>query len=221
MKINLKEMLFFGAGACIGASASYVFLKKRYEKLDEVIDETDKAIADEIAAARERRMQGIGRPAPNLLDRGGEGVVPKRGMRRDVIKLYEADTDVREAFDEEELDSLRDQEEYLRYEDISSRYCGDRPYVISAEQFSEENAHFDKISLTYYEDDCTLADEGDEIVTDVDETVGRENLDKFGELSDDPEVVYVRNEKIAVDYEIIRLSKSYSDTVMGRGVDDE
>ena len=220
MKINLKEMLFFGAGACIGASASYIFLKKRYEKINEVVDEKDEAIADEIAAARERKMQRVGM-APKTPYRDGDTVVPKRGIRQEVIKSYEADTDAREAFDQTELDWLKDQEEYLKYEGISTRYTGDRPYVISDEQFNEENDHFDKISLTYYEDNCILADEGDEIVTDIDGTVGRENLDKFGELSDDPEVVYVRNEKIAVDYEIIRLSKSYSDTVMGRGVDDE
>ena len=220
MKINLKEMAFFAAGVGIGASAAFLFMKRKYEKINEVIDEKDNAIADEIAAARERRMYGIGQPAPDSPDRDEEVIISKRGMRREVIKSYEADTDAREAFDQTELDSLRDQEEYMRYEDISSRYTAVLPYVISDEQFSEENAHFDKISLTYYEDDCTLADEGDEIITDVDDTVGRENLDKFGELSGDPEVVYVRNEKLDIDYEVIRLSKSYSDTVMGRGVDD-
>lgn len=221
MKINLKEMLFFGAGVCVGASASYLFLKKRYEKPNVVIDEKDEAIVDEIAAARERKIRDMDRTSPKTPYRDGDTVIPKRGMRQEVIRSYEADMDAREAFDQTELESLRDQEEYLKYEGISTRYTGDRPYVISDEQFNEENDHFDKISLTYYEDDCTLADEGDEMITDVDNTVGRENLDKFGELSDDPEVVYVRNEKIAVDYEIIRLSKSYSDTVMGRGVDDE
>ena len=46
----------------------------------------------------------------------------------------------------------------------------EKPYVISPEEFGDFD-EYTKLSLTYYSDGV-LADENDEIVDDIDETVG-------------------------------------------------
>jgi hypothetical protein len=89
------------------------------------------------------------------------------------------------------------------------------PYVITTEEFSEGNDHYDKLTIYYYADDDTLVDDNEEIITDVIGTVGDQGLYSFGNGSDDPDVVYIRNEKRETDYEVICLNKSYSETVLG------
>lgn len=85
-------------------------------------------------------------------------------------------------------------------------------YVITTEEFSEGRTDHDKLTITFYEDDGVLADENEEIIEDPYSLIG-DALERFGEGSEDAEIVYVRNERIAVDYEVVRLSKSYAETV--------
>jgi hypothetical protein len=97
---------------------------------------------------------------------------------------------------------------------LSKKYTEDAPYVIAREDYDDEDmSHYDKLTIYYYEDDDTLTDENEEVIADVDSIVGGDSLTRFGDLSGDPEVVYVRNDKLQIDYEIIRLSKSYGETI--------
>jgi hypothetical protein len=89
----------------------------------------------------------------------------------------------------------------------------DKPYIITLEEFTEgEN---DADTLTYYEEDGVLADSQDMPVDRVAEDVGEENLNKFGLGSDDSRMLYVRNEKIGMDYEIILHQGSFAKVVHG------
>lgn len=83
------------------------------------------------------------------------------------------------------------------------------PYVISPEEFGEFD-EYEKISLTYYSNHI-LADENDEVIEDVEETVGVESLTHFGEYEDDS--VFVRNDVRRCDYEILLDQRSYSEVV--------
>lgn len=87
-----------------------------------------------------------------------------------------------------------------------------KPYVISPEEFGE-GEEYEKISLTYYADQV-LADENDELVEDVEGAVGFESLTHFGEYEDDS--VFVRNDRLKCDYEILLDQRTYSDVVKTR-----
>lgn len=86
-------------------------------------------------------------------------------------------------------------------------YVNDKPYVISPEDFGEYE-DYETISLTYYKDKV-LTDELNEIVEDIEETVGEESLNHFGEYEDDS--VFVRNDSKRCDYEILLVDQFYSD----------
>lgn len=79
------------------------------------------------------------------------------------------------------------------------------PYVISPSEFGELD--YDTVSLTYYADGV-LADEMDEIIEDVDDIVGLDSLNHFGEYEDDS--VFVRNDRMSCDYEILLDSRNYA-----------
>ena len=84
----------------------------------------------------------------------------------------------------------------------------DEPYVIPPEDFGELG--YETISLTYYADEI-LADERDELVEAVNMVVGLESLTHFGEYEDDS--VFVRNDRVKCDYEILRDPRRWDDVV--------
>ena len=85
-----------------------------------------------------------------------------------------------------------------------------KPYVITPEEF-DTNDEYDTISLTYYEGDGVMVDDCDEAMDDdeIERTVGYEALNHFGEYEDDS--VFVRNEELKTDYEILLDVGSFSD----------
>lgn len=94
---------------------------------------------------------------------------------------------------------------YMPKEDIKSA----KPTVISPDDFGEID-EYDKVSLTYYIDGV-LADENDEPVEDVDNVIGFTSLNHFGEYEDDS--VFVRNDKLRCDFEILLDQRNYSDVI--------
>ena len=80
------------------------------------------------------------------------------------------------------------------------------PQVISPDEFDTND--FKTQTLTLYADGV-LADEYDNVITNVDEIVGEESLDHFGEYEED--TVYVRNEELETDFEILKDDSNYRD----------
>jgi hypothetical protein len=117
--------------------------------------------------------------------------------------------------DEEELEDYKEKLEkfgYVNYSN-SSEKTGvddtDKPYVIKPEDFGSID-EYEKVSLTYYSDGI-LADELDFVIEDVEDAVGKDSLNHFGEYEDDS--VFVRNDRLECDYEILRDSRKYVDVV--------
>ena len=59
--------------------------------------------------------------------------------------------------------------------------------------------------------DGVLADENDEVIEDVEDAVGIDSLNHFGEYEDDS--VFVRNDARKCDYEILLDQRAYSEVV--------
>lgn len=122
---------------------------------------------------------------------------------------------VEEKPDISEYEALMEKEGYTNYSGMGKEERASmesKPYVISPEEFGEFE-DYEKISLTYYMDQI-LADENDELVEDVEGVVGFESLTHFGEYEDDS--VFVRNDRLKCDYEILLDQRTYSDVVKTR-----
>lgn len=87
-----------------------------------------------------------------------------------------------------------------------------KPVVISPEDLYD--ADYPVVTLIYYADGV-LTDDNDNIIEDIDDIVGEESLNTFGEYEDD--AVYVRNDRTKCNYEILRdydrFEDKYSDSV--------
>lgn len=93
----------------------------------------------------------------------------------------------------------------------------DNPYIIALEQWGEQyvfNVNYDKITVRYFEDDDVVYDEGNGNIVPT-KDVGAGNLAKFGFASEDAATVYVRNESIETDFEVIRDPGSYTAIILG------
>ena len=80
------------------------------------------------------------------------------------------------------------------------------PFVIAPADFGEMPGYNTK-SWTYYAD-YVLADENDNIVDDPESIIG-DALFHFGDYEDDS--VYVRNDNVECDYEILKHDKTFSE----------
>jgi len=84
------------------------------------------------------------------------------------------------------------------------------PYFIDDEEFANEFDHHDKISLYYHVECGTLVDEQEEVITEIEITVGTDAID---ELEGGSSPVWVRNEPLTIDYEIMRVPEAFQKTI--------
>lgn len=128
----------------------------------------------------------------------------------ELISRYSGDIDgddIEEVDEENEWDN--DEEE------IDEEIKASGPFIISVDSFQNEYESFSKNTLTYFEKDGVIADDRDEVIVDYLEYIGDDALDSFGEGSDDPNIVYVRNLSKEADYEIVKDPTAYQETVLG------
>lgn len=90
-----------------------------------------------------------------------------------------------------------------------------KPFVISIDEFNTTEDDFDKVSIAYYEDDDTLVDERESVITDIENIIGYDALGRFGDHSDDSNIVYVRNVDLGSDFEVLREPGEYAVRVLG------
>lgn len=132
-----------------------------------------------------------------------------------VREVYSKDSKpVTEESDEEDDEDNKDfekaREEYAK---IVSSYTEKEekdvvePYVISPGEYDENG--YDTVSLYYYEDGVLENAITREVIENADELIGTDFAEHFGEF--EPDSVYVRNDEIETDFEILRDGGYYSE----------
>lgn len=90
-----------------------------------------------------------------------------------------------------------------------------RPYILTQDEYMASETEFEQSTITYYQGDDVLCDSRDAEIRDSDDVVGDVNLTKFGHGSGDPNVLYVRNEKLEMEFEILLERSTYVKEVLG------
>jgi hypothetical protein len=94
------------------------------------------------------------------------------------------------------------------------------PYIVTREEYDENKEQYEQISLTYFAHDDVLLDEDEKSIDNIEQFVGKHNLQRFGHGSGDAKIVYIRNELKEMDYEVLRSDGSYAEEVLGLTSDD-
>lgn len=105
------------------------------------------------------------------------------------------------------------------YDTEIARRTDNKPFVVTQEEYFENEHNLECISVTWYEGDEILADSSDGIISDLGSTVGEENLKRFGHGSGEDHIVYIFNKKAGMGFEVSRHEGKYS--VHALGLDDD
>lgn len=129
-------------------------------------------------------------------------------VEEEVSEPHEAE--VRNIFADAKVDDTWDVHEERR------RRSPLAPYVIHRDE-REELDTYDDVTFTYYEADDVLCNERDEVIdpAEREKLIGEANLEKFGHGSGDSSIVYIRNDQLEMQFEVVRSPNSYAEEVHG------
>lgn len=94
------------------------------------------------------------------------------------------------------------------------------PYVITTDEFMDDR-QYQKLATSYFEKDQVLINDDDQNILEIDSTIGVRNLEFFGRASDDPNTVYIRNERHGTDFEVYRQEGAYFEALASMMDSDE
>lgn len=90
------------------------------------------------------------------------------------------------------------------------------PYTISMEEYMDEDGEkpYTNTEVTWFEGDDVLVDVLGTEIPDKDGNLGTKFRDQFGRGSKDPSVVYLRNERLELDFEVTKDERTYLEGVL-------
>lgn len=222
--MNTKLIFATGSlvGLAIGTAAGYFAAKNRLEA------QYAQFASEEIETARAYMK---------MLYKADENSTPEKVLERRVAKTPSGvDNSVHEGPPTEVLERVLDK---LRYgkpgvpvsEPVKKNVFSEEPLddeveetedggdkvieIISVAEFNLGEKNYAQATLTYFGGDDTLCDEDDMPIDDVDAIVGNGNLDRFGYKSRDARIVYIRNNRLQIDYTVCKSDGTYAEEVAG------
>lgn len=181
--MKTKSILLFVGAFGLGFGTCYLALRARFDRLvDEQIDAINQAF--------DREMGELGFE----VSKEAPAKTTDNKIFKTEIKKHNYDQFFTPKSNESEGDAEAGLEEESPKE---GGFVG--PYIIDAAQFASDRS-LDKITLTYYVNADLVCEEEEEI-DDVEAAIGTDFKNHFHD--DEEGVVYVRNEKLGVDYEVI------------------
>ena len=188
MNRKLSNVLLFTAGVAVGSLVTWRYFKSKYEVVE---DEIEKKIEEPEGESEEED--------PEVLE--SKSNYSKKPPLKEYVKMVEDNGYVPKTHMEEVE------------EEIANGELGDKdvyePFIIRPDEYGELHA-YETLSLNYYADGV-LTDELDNPIEDVESLVPADFADHFGEYDDN--AVFVRNDNLECDYEILRDLRKFTDVV--------
>lgn len=209
-------------GATTGAFFAYKFASRKIETKYSQIATDEIAEMREHYQAKSRALEGKTQK-PDL-----DSIVAEKGYssptsappmavpppesvatKEDEAEEDDSEAEVQNIFREATVEDTWDYHEELR------KRSPDIPYIIHYDERKELD--YDEITLTYYEVDDVICDERDEIFDTLrrNNVLGGEELLRFGHGSNDASIVYIRNDKLELVFEVVRSPNSFAEEVHG------
>ena len=199
MNNKLFSFIMFTTGAAIGSLVTWKAIKTKYERLAQ--EEID-SVKEEFSRLSKIRKESNNRQNEDE-DTEAEGIEWNETDQDDLVEYNNITARYRSSSDDDETD-----EEGDKWSEGEVPYING-PYVISPDDFSSSPPGYSAQPLDYFADGI-LAD-GWGVKLDIEETIGEESLEHFGEYADD--LLYVRNERKEIDYEVTKDPRTYAEAV--------
>lgn len=199
--MNAKTVIAFIAGVTVGSLATWKFVETKYKQ---IADEEIKSVVEQFNTRYDAGDTVTDQTEPV------EEEKPWRATKPDIMEYAAKIRDAKYALDQYDNENKEEEggDEFMD---------SDKPYVISPDEFDELD-DYEIRSFTYYEDGI-LTDEENHVVENVDELVGKDSLNTFGYYEQDS--VFVRNDALRTDFEILRDVRNYTDVHTMPHLEDE
>lgn len=223
MNKKLFGVVMFAIGATIGSVVTWKLIKHKYEQ-----------IADEEIQSVKEEYKGLMVKMKKMLCDSATYTDPQESNET----TSDDNEDDEYYSDDDDRDFTEKEKQQIEYYKLTSKYRGmyndieddennkegdegehefdngvpyiNGPYVITPDDFSCSPPGYNAQTLDYFSDGVLADDWG--VVLDIDETIGEENLDHFGEYVDD--ILYIRNERTEIDYEVTKDPRTYDEVVL-------
>ena len=187
MNRKLSNVLLFTAGVAVGSLVTWRYFKSKYEVVEDEIEEKTEEPEGE---SEEKNLEVLESKTSY-----------KKPPLKEYVKMVESNgyapkTHVEEVEEEIANGEWNDKDIY-------------EPFIIRPDEYGELHA-YETLSLNYYADGV-LTDELDNPIEDVESLVPADFADHFGEYDDN--AVFVRNDNLECDYEILRDLRKFTDVV--------
>lgn len=214
---TLCKFFLFTAGAAIGSVVTWKLVKTKYEQIaQEEIDSVKEEYASLMKSMRYKLKNSTVHPDESTeTDENADDNYPDDDDRdltpheQEMVEYYKLTSKYRSNDNEkvsEENNENNEEGGNGDEDDLGFPYING-PYVISADDFNSSPPGYNAQPLDYFADGV-LAD-GWGVVLDIEETIGEDSLEHFGDDQDD--ILYVRNERNEIDYEITRDPRTYDE----------
>lgn len=230
-------LLSFGGGAAVGYFFAHKLIKPKPQP-QPVPSMSEEQREVELARIREaveesRRARAERRPPPVVIDADEMAKIEGRSVDsvivdeeaeadkatvREIIQPYVAEPEAPITVGGEVVEHNIFAEAEDGWDmDVEVRHRNpNRPYVVHRDEFFEEGDDYSQRQLTYYNGDDTLVDEDNKVIENHSMVVGEM---KWGHGSGDPNVVYIRNERLRAEYEIFLEAGQYRIEILGEQPD--
>ena len=199
MNNKLFSFIMFATGAAIGSLVTWKAIKTKYERFAQ--EEID-SVKEEFSRLSKIRKESNDRQNEDEDVEAGD-IECNDTDQDDLVEYSNITARYRSSSDDDETDEEGDE-----WSEGEVPYING-PYVISPDDFSSSPPGYSAQPLDYFADGI-LAD-GWGVKLDIEETIGEESLEHFGEYADD--LLYVRNERKEIDYEVTKDPRTYAEAV--------
>lgn len=214
--MNGKGFMWFSIGALVGTVVTITVLKNKYEAiLQEELDSIMQVMTrnrTKGTPCEEKKEKVI--PIKNRTNESYSAEKDYEGHESKVVQT----TDKTFKKIVKEYDRVNPPLSVMAEEQSPTEEDKDI-YIISEDEFCMGKEDFDQETMMYYEDGVVL-DESEDIVDDLENVIGLEAFSTFQNCPEET-VIFVRNEGLSIDYEIIRANQVFVSHIAGLKGSDE
>lgn len=184
----LSKFVAFAFGVAVGSVATWKLVEAKYRQIAD----------EEIKSVREVYAKVYGDSTEESEDEDEED----QKIFDDLVKDlgYSSDEDEKKET-ETEKETRKESEGEGDVDDMV------RPYVIEEEDF--DDIGYETESLYYYDDGVLIYSITEEVINNIDELVGEDSIKQLLESGED--YIYVRNDELGIDFEILRDRRNFSE----------
>ena len=194
--MGIKESIIFVVGAAAGAASTYFILKEKFEQQANQEAEDLKKYYEELYSNKEEISSEF------------------EEIEDEIVKVEPMKA--KEEKEEPDYDDIIDKLNYNKYStDVpdteGNKRPAKRPYQISMDDYNTDTSQIKKIISCFEEDGVCMDNDTKEILENVARDIGMDNIELIG--MDGEDEIYIRNEQLGIDYNIVSEPGSYEDFI--------